>query len=156
MITGTALLHIFNQVLEEFTSDSNRDIQPTNGIVDTGKMEGVNGSDLHFYLVFCITRCQELAICYPVFVSVGRGLLGMAFQVGALSVDEALELANSLQTHSSHHDAVALRGDFGDFVIDFNLAAKVPDAAQVRVVASRLEEMIFLDNATQNGESFSL
>ncbi|KAH7183383.1 uncharacterized protein B0J16DRAFT_373851 [Fusarium flagelliforme] len=121
MLTGTALFHVFNQILEDFTSDSNWDI-PYAGV----------------------------------YVSAGRGLLGMALQVGALSIDEALALATSLQSCSSRHNAAALRGDFGDFVIDFNLAAKVPEEAKVKAVATRLGEMILLNNVTQNGGFYSL
>ncbi|RFN54198.1 conidial development protein fluffy [Fusarium flagelliforme] len=127
-----------------------------NDDVDTHQSEGIDDSDLHFYLVLCITQCQQLAICCPVYVSAGRGLLGMALQVGALSIDEALALATSLQSCSSRHNAAALRGDFGDFVIDFNLAAKVPEEAKVKAVATRLGEMILLNNVTQNGGFYSL
>ncbi|CAG7557446.1 unnamed protein product [Fusarium equiseti] len=162
MLAGTALFHVFNQILEDFTSDSNWDIPHAggesagDGDVDAYQSEGSDDSDLHFYLVLCITQCQQLATCCPVYISAGRGLLGMALQVGALSIDDALTLATSLQSCSSHHNAAALRGDFGDFVIDFNLAAKVPEEAKVEAVATRLNEMILLNNVTQNSEFYSL
>jgi hypothetical protein len=162
MLTGTALLHVFNQILEDFTSDSNWDIlyaggeSAGNSDVAAHQSEGIDDSDLHFYLVLCITQCQHLAICCPVYVSAGRGLLGMALQVGALSIDDALALATPLQSCSIHQNAAAPRGDFGDFVIDFNLAAKVPEEAKVKAVATRLDEMILLSNVTQNGDFYSL
>lgn len=157
MTTGTAVCHVFNQVLQSWQSSINNRNTPCmsarNDKDDGMKVQEPEQNydpDWHFYLLLCISHCQELSVCYPVFLSVGRGLLGMALQADALSVDEVLSLETSLQTCSIHRSTEALGGDFGDFVIDFELAAKVPREAQVKVVATRLEEMIRLDSITQN------
>ncbi len=41
-------------------------------------------TDWYFYFHLSLAACEKLRICFPVYASVGRGLLGMAIRNGVM------------------------------------------------------------------------
>ncbi|KAJ6440206.1 beta-calactosidase [Purpureocillium lavendulum] len=127
--TNAAILHVSNAMLR-MAGEGN-----------------VDKADCQAHFDLCIANCTEMYTCFPVFASVGRGLLAMAMRDRFLDGGRAKELIAALEARGQHHDGTA-RKTLGSFTIDFDLAMREPNNARAVVLAARFDELILLSELT--------
>lgn len=130
-LSGTAALHVSNSII--------RNAAKINDGVDVD----TEGQDWRSYLFQCLAMCRDLAVRFPVFEFVVRGLLAMAIRDGIMAGSEAQETIEILRMGDPDSKA------FGGFVIDFGLAVKDVESAQVRALADKFDELTMFDAFTQ-------
>ncbi|GJN71072.1 hypothetical protein PLICBS_005134 [Purpureocillium lilacinum] len=132
--TNAAILHVSNAMLLDAADRAGRG--------------SPQDPDCRPYFLLCLANCRDMYTCFPVFGSVGRGLLAMAMRDGVMDSESAKRLVATLDSRGTHHDPTARRA-LGTFTIDFALAMREPEHAEAATLARQFDELtLFADLTT--------
>mgnify|MGYP000011702277 CR=1 FL=1 len=132
--TNAAILHVSNAMLLDAADRAGRG--------------SPQDPDCRPYFLLCLANCRDMYTCFPVFGSVGRGLLAMAMRDGVMDSESAKLLVATLDSRGTHHDPTARRA-LGTFTIDFALAMREPEHAEAATLARQFDELtLFADLTT--------
>ena len=98
-----------------------------------------------WYLHFCLAALEDLCVSFRVFDSITKGLMGMALQRQALSIDEAKRVETALRTLSNLHAAIEQLDDgqiVAKWMVDLELALTDPNAAQGSSLVDGFEKLM--------------
>lgn len=124
---------------------SERRLAPVQGDGDDANREF--DPDWRFYFLLCIASLQDGVKCFPVYGSVGKGLLTMAMRDGIMASEEAQSLLRVMEVRGEKHNLVSDQ-PIGSFVIDLDLALKAPSDAQAKVMATKFDEFVSFSDYT--------
>lgn len=152
-VSNAGVIHVGNSMLHYATAA--KQSQPTpddTPNLDSERSDLVNlDPDWRFYFLVCMASCKDMITCFPVFKTLGQGLLSMAVRDGALTSSEASKLLGSLREAGNHRDGAS--GEYlGEFFLDFNLAATAPEEAQAVAVARQFEDLTVFNEFTDGSD----
>ncbi|KAM5381974.1 hypothetical protein ACJZ2D_002762 [Fusarium nematophilum] len=128
MLWHTALIHVANAILGDTKDPAWR-----------------------FYLLFCIQCYGHLRQSYRFAEAIGRSLLSMTLQRGALSPSEARRMMEQFEENRQSSPSDDIRATF---MADLNLAMTDPKEASVERLALRFEDIaLFQEFTNQEGSS---
>lgn len=122
---NAAMLHVSNAMLRDAA-----------GLTETS----LRDPDRRAHFLLALANCGDMFTCFPVFRSIGRGLLTMAMRDGLLNSQDAKSLAAALEARGAHH-GVSTKQPAGAFTIDFSLATRDYENAQAVAMAKQFDEI---------------
>lgn len=105
---------------------------------------GTNGTEWRYYLHLCMAGLQDLYFSYRVFGSVAKGMLAMAFENGAVSIEEINRYSSELAVLQKSHHVISQLDDKPEvavWIVDLEGAVEDPYAAQGTNLSRKFEEL---------------
>ncbi|KAM0413777.1 hypothetical protein ACHAPD_007018 [Fusarium lateritium] len=146
-VLSSAVVHVSNTIIRD-AALQNQTIRPDFSITDQDSTD--RNPNWYFYFLVCLAACQDLGSCFPVFEPVGKGLLAMALRDGSMSAVEANRLMRALEGKRPKPEEK--KGEFGSFVLDFDLEATKQGGGQVKDLAAQFEEFSMHSEFTEGGD----
>ncbi|KAM0227921.1 hypothetical protein ACHAPO_011128 [Fusarium lateritium] len=146
-VLSSAVVHVSNTIIRD-AALQNQTIRPDFTITNQDGTD--RNPNWYFYFLVCLAACQDLGACFPVFEPVGKGLLAMALRDGSMSATEANRLMRTLEGKRPKPEKK--EGEFGSFVLDFDLEVTKQGGGQVKDLAAQFEEFSMHSEFTEGGD----